>query len=751
MKMKKWSKSLLAGMAAASLFSANAYAETVNGNSQIGTPREIQAVYVKDAAVASSQANVSGSSPGTVFRFVNEQVTLTGVDRTQHFFYNVPKAQIGDNSYLQLDISYSDLLVPAKSTLTVLIDDKPVKSLFLTGESGSQRMIKIPLGKDELQAGFHKISLAKHSVVSDDLCSDQDNPANWLKIAPTSFVFLDTKTTWTSSDMLKEFPYPFIEPGMPEEVYGAVVVPDTASAELLSAVLQLTASLSAMTSTGRTLPIMTESEWNKGSAFPHILAVGSIGDWRGPVKKLVEENRLKAEKGSMSLDYFTVSRGLPNESKRLLLVSGDTDQVIQEKIRILAEPVFVRQLSGNHLVVKETPSQPAPKADADSLTLASFGYDHLLLDEVNQQSDRLYAKVPSFWKVTGESWLDLKVKISPLLQNEAREEKPGKPDARPNGLTVKVNGIPTTIALSDLLKDPAEGDTYSVKIPLTQALQEQKGSVLELSFTANIAETGGACYREQNSGKWIFVDKGSAFHIPHELIKENSFFYWPSPFATDKGLENTAVLVPKEVNSTLLTQLSALANALTSDANPQTGLTVFREPLDPERAGELKNYNIIVIGPVSQFPELQAHADNLIVRTENGQLLLGKFGVIDETADYAAWIQPSVWNEEKSLAVFQAVGEQGKEKGSFLHPDMLSYLENERRTAQILVMSKSKEIVSIPLEQVPRSPQTAEAGLDQKTSYPVWLIALVPILFAALLAIFIRMWRKQKQDRQGDK
>ncbi|WP_019121367.1 hypothetical protein [Brevibacillus massiliensis] len=65
--------------------------------------------------------------------------------------------------------------------------------------------------------------------------------------------------------------------------------------------------------------------------------------------------------------------------------------------------------------------------------------------------------------------------------------------------------------------------------------------------------------------------------------------------------------------------------------------------------------------------------------------------------------------------------------------------------------SKSKEIVSIPLEQVPRLPQTAEAGVDQKTSYPVWLIALVPILFAALLAIFIRMWRKQKQDRQGDK
>src|SRR5690606_39018387 len=97
--------------------------------------REITVTHLKDKPVAVSSANVSGSSPGYVHRFLNEPLILDGVDRAHDLYYYVPKAQLGDQNYLELDLSHSELLLPTQSTLTVLVDNQPLQSIFLTEET----------------------------------------------------------------------------------------------------------------------------------------------------------------------------------------------------------------------------------------------------------------------------------------------------------------------------------------------------------------------------------------------------------------------------------------------------------------------------------------------------------------------------------------------------------------------------------------------------------------------------------------
>ncbi|KPV57251.1 hypothetical protein QJ48_23255 [Paenibacillus sp. A3] len=739
------------------LVASGSYSSVVKAEGAEGG-RQVKATAWKEGTAVTTDSNVSALSPGYVHRFANEPIMLTGVDRSYDVYYNVPKAELGGNHYLELDLSYSDLLLPSQSTLTVLVDNKPLQSVFLTKEEAKQRKVTLALGADEAKPGFHKLTFAKHGVVSDDFCEDPDNPANWLQIARSSFVYIDSKATWTTADPLKEFPHPFVEPGTTDEVYGVIVVPDAPSSELLSSALELAARLSSLTAAKKPVPMMTESEWAKADGKPaHVIAMGSVGAWTGPVKKIVEENGVRTESEELALDYMSLEEAGENGTKQMLLLSAAKDEAIAEKLRVLTNPKLAEQLTGSHLVIKQTPVVADEGDEPKKLTLASFGSEHLLLNETKPESGKLNVTVPSYWKLTGESSLDLKLKISPLLiadigeKTERKTEKKTKEAGADRygkyGLTVTVNGIPHTVSLQELTKTKHQGDTYRVSIPLTSALQDKDSSgALDIVFTANIGRTEGPCTGDTNNGRWIFIDKASTFHVPHEMSKDSSFQHWPAPFVSDQGAERTAILVPQQVNGTFLSQLSRLAGDLASDTSRR--IAVFREPLDDQALKQLKDYHVLVPGDLGQFPSLQKLRDKLLLPTDNDRLQLGKYNAINETTDYAAWIQPSVWNENRVMAVFQKVNVAGGEQGSFVHPNLLQYLKNAKKPGQVVIMNKAKAVFAVA---APSDSQTAQEGnasnpAGKAPGIPVWLMVLIPVLLIGLLIVFIRVRRKEKRD-----
>ncbi|WP_167670288.1 cellulose biosynthesis cyclic di-GMP-binding regulatory protein BcsB [Paenibacillus tianmuensis] len=737
------------------IVASGSYSSAVNA---ADSGRQVKATAWKEGTAVSTDSNVSALSPGYVHRFANEPIMLTGVDRSYDVYYNVPKAELGGNHYLELDLSYSDLLLPSQSTLTVLVDNKPLKSVSLTKEEAKQRKVTIALGPDEAKPGFHKLTFAKHGVVSDDFCEDPDNPANWLQIARSSFVYIDSKATWTTADPLKEFPHPFIEPGTTDEVYGTIVVPDAPSPELLSSALELAARLSSLTAAKKPVPMMTESEWAKADGkSAHVIAMGSVGAWTGPVKKIVEENGVRAENEELALDYMSLEEAGKTGSKQMLLLSAAKDEAITEKLRVLTSPKLAEQLTGSHLVIRQTPAVADDGDEPKKLTLASFGSEHLLLNETKPESGKLNVGVPSYWKLTGESSLELKLKVSPLLMAEIGERTERKSTKKTKetgadrygkyGLTVTVNGIPKTVSLQELTKTKHQGDTYTASIPLTNALQDKDGSgVLDITFTANIGHTEGPCIRDTNNGRWIFVDKASTFNVPHEMSKDSSFQHWPAPFVSGQGTDRTAILVPQQVNGTFLSQLSRLVGDLTSDTSRR--IAVFREPLDDQALKQLKDYHVIVPGDLGQFPSLQKLRDKLLLPTDNDRLQLGKYNAINETTDYAAWIQRSVWNENRVMAVFQKVNVGGGEQGSFVHPNLLQYLKNAKKPGQVVIMNKAKAVFTAASPSDSKTSQDGEVSnpTEKAPGIPVWLMVLIPVLLVGLLIVFIRMRRKEKRD-----
>lgn len=757
-KQWKWIKAVvIASLVIAIIKPAGAaYAEA----GQAPVPREISAVYLQDAAPSTTASNVSGTSPGYIYRFLSEAVTLQGVEQAQDFYYQVPKAELGDNNYIELEWRQSDLLLASQSTLTVMVDDKPLTSVRLDGE---ENHVRIPLGPEEMSPGYHKLTLSKYSVIADNYCVDQYNPANWLKITPTSHVFMDTRSNWTASDLLKDFPHPFIEQGMQEEVYGVIVVPDHPSAEIIASSLQVSSYLSSLTATRKAMPIKTESEWLSSAEFTHALAMGGTGQWNGPVKNILDNHPLELQGEELSLDNFSVTDNQTGLTKQMLLVSAETDRAIADKIRVLTDSKLAKQLTGNHLIIRETPQPQTDAGPTKPLTLSSYGYGHVLLDTVHPSTDRWTLRIPSYWKLTGEASLELKLKTSPLLTHELEEYKRNKKTRKASAnqqekeegsialgtsrtaLTVTINEIPTSVPLQG---GEGQDGSYTVSIPLTRYIEDPDfNGVLELTFAANIVEPEEVCYPDRNGGRWIFIDKESVVQLPHEIIGNDSFQYWPAPFVNDRGLDQTAFILPQEVNGSTLKQLSLLMNEMVGDTGNLNRPVVFSEPLSADAVQSLKDFNIVLLGDIGLYPSLQQEKDKLKLQSENGRLSLAKYNVIGETAEYAAWIQPSVWNKDKRMAVFQpANGQEG-----FTHPQLLQFLKNEQENHSLVIMSRSQEVWSVSLDpqqsqgsQGEESPSPSKgAGLSK---FSAWLLVLLPVLFLVLLFVFIRLWKKQKKN-----
>jgi hypothetical protein len=220
-------------------------------------------------------------------------------------------------------------------------------------------------------------------------------------------------------------------------------------------------------------------------------------------------------------------------------------------------------------------------------------------------------------------------------------------------------------------------------------------------------------------------------------------------------MNQTAFLVPQQMNGKFLTQLSMVANEMVSLTSNENEVAVLQEPLDDQAKEMLHNHNVIVLGDPGQYPSLQAVKDQLLISENGGQGSFANYSVIAEMAEYAAWVQPSVWNKDYALAVFQSTNEAKQASGENVHPQLLSFLKNEHIQSQIAVMSKSQEVFypdAKAEEQAVAASGTVKGAVDQEepiASIPVWIWILIFVQFFVVLYVVVKLWRKQVKSNRG--
>ncbi|MEQ6389998.1 cellulose biosynthesis cyclic di-GMP-binding regulatory protein BcsB [Bacillaceae bacterium S4-13-58] len=678
---------------------------------------------------------------GQAIPFLNQQmVTLNGVDETRDFYYEVPISDVADDNYIELVISHSDLLDPKKSTLTIMIDDVPIKSILLTKENQDQSKIKIPLSKENLSSGFHKITLNSHGYISGDYCYDEENPANWVKIHPTSYAFIDTQETIVRDDLLGDFPYPFIQTGTPQVIYGTIVIPDHPSSEIINSALNLSSYLSSLTLTNSGFPIVTESEWMEDDELKHTIAIGSMESWKGNVKQIVNTKKIKVEKNHLLLENLYLSD--EETTKQMLLVTASNNHLIESNIHVLFDSELDVQLTGNSLTLDQVPSTSKEKNNFE--TLEAIGFENQLLTLEKKETNSYYLTIPSYWKINEDSYLDLMIKASPsfLNQSELTQEMDEQ-----DLLTILVNNTPYGVSLNQVIETKDDAGFYHYKLPLTEKLLENSTS-LEIKFTSSLDDRYGCSDDENNL--WVFIDNQSKFHFNYEIADSDNFLYWPAAYINNSNPTSLAILIPgKKVTSDILSQLSILYSRMPSQARMKLNATIIQGTPSKEEENALRQLDVIVLGNLTDYEFLNEKRKESSIKWNQEGINLSSYSFINETTDYVTWMEPSLWNKEKVMTVFARMENQD----TYIHQDLLTYLLEQKDNVDIVVRNKAGEYFSSNLNGEVKqessnvnSQEQIESQNDPQESISgvIWLY-FIGILLGGIL-LFLFFLKKKKID-----
>ncbi|UCZ53579.1 cellulose biosynthesis cyclic di-GMP-binding regulatory protein BcsB [Bacillus shivajii] len=652
---------------------------------------------------------------GQITSFVADDVKMVGPSQVD-MYYEAPLLKKGDDHYIYLTFSHSPLLLPETSTLTVEVNNQPVHSMFLTSETANHSSLKIKLDESMVTEGFHKVTLLFQGYITDDLCQRAVDPSNWLVVHSNSFVHLDVGDFVQQTDLLKHYPYPFIQPGYTEPLQFYLVVPDHPSEPIISAATQLAHFLRSQVHTSDYAVIITESETSAIDDLKNIIAVGRYDDWNGIIKETLTTRNLDIGRNYVTIDTFI----LDEINKQFLFFGGDENDLIEKKIPLLTEQHVIKQLAGSSLSVAQLPETIDDNEDM-TFDLKSKGMEDLHLNSRFNTSPVIRFDLPLYGEIEEHPTLHVNMRISPLLHELVDE---GVDEHL--GINIYINEKPYTIPLRRAVALVNERNELTYEVPID--IEDINASkYIEVIFSTNLVSQEVDCIQRDDSTRWIEIENSSFFDFSLVESSEINFSNWPAPFVNAHGLQDTTFILPDKLNGQMLSQLAQLTSSMVPHKENIRNLNIVYERNVEDVTSHFINDHII-----SLHEKLWDTNENTL---SSSPFLL-------ETLQYIALIEPSLWNEEKAMATFQPFITPRKDQ-PFFDPEMLVTLqENDKRTTTI-GMSQSGNVI---LDEKQLSVVTPTVPTTEEPALPWWISLLFIIIFLFSIFLFVLLLKKKRTN-----
>ena len=173
----------------------------------------------------------------------------TGARANQEFFFPGPgDFTLGERSVLTVEFSHSNLLVPDRSTVTVVLNDRPLRAIYLDQANVNGLKYVIPIPKDLIRKDFNKLRL-EYSMTLGLECEDPGNPSLFSVLYATTQMQLDfaenPPVPVLESPNLSTYPYPFFRNGYPLVAPVDIVIPDNPTAIEVGAAYRIATDLAS--------------------------------------------------------------------------------------------------------------------------------------------------------------------------------------------------------------------------------------------------------------------------------------------------------------------------------------------------------------------------------------------------------------------------------------------------------------------------------------------------------------------------
>ena len=501
-----------------------------------------------------------------------DDVTINGVIGSTERFFNV--SQNWDVKDLKLNLVYtkSELLDINYSTITVFINGEPVSSKRLDGDRRYQDKWQVNIPKELVKPGYNSISIKAYKTISDKICRDDSNTANWLVIHKQSDIELNYSLK-SNSNEIKDYNSIFTNIGNEEYVDTTFVLPDKYNSNELSSIMNLSLNMGQkLKADNFKLDVKLKSnlkEYNN-----NIIYVGGINDTSTDFLNLLSNDEKNQAKNKAVIKQVISPF---NKDKRMILIISDNSKALKNATKLICNNELLNELNSSSFIIDETKDVSDIKKDTkNKLTLNDLGYNDFLLKGPFSQETNFDVSIPKNKISTAGSILNLKFRYAKNLDFER------------SLVTVYVNDKP--ISSKKLSLEKADNDNLEVNLP-----KDVLGkNYYKIKVVFNLELKDLMCVTRDTDNPWAYILDSSFIKFDFKDNDSLNFKSYPYPFIDNQQANDINVVVSKNLNSSDLSNIANIIGNMGRDAVYNTGnLNVLT---DSEFLNTNKKGNLIVIG-----------------------------------------------------------------------------------------------------------------------------------------------------------
>lgn len=543
------------------------------------------------------------------------------------------------DNYLALVTSHLPEIPDKPASLIIKMNGYLVSSFLLTKENAMSDTVRVELDEGILRVGRNSIAV---SLDTGDTCEDPAGNLDVL-IHDTSVLNFGYEQNPYPAD-LALYPFPFTEQSL-LKIPVTIVLPAQPTSNELSTAAIIAAGLGQMS--GGTIDLTTVSVNNLTPDIQennHLIVIGQpdtnelLNDLDLPIP--IDNTTLKPGQGILQ---EVVS---PWNEFRLILVVSSLDGEGQLKAALaLNRQAHFLGMRGPVAIVVELGSPSASVTSDTSLTLASLGYDDVIIYGTLPQEQRFEFFLPLGWRLNAHPSFMLKFTHANIISPESV-------------INVELNGEPIG---STLLNDSnaAEGQ---LAIALPEHLLKSGRNRLQVATEMELLDVD-ECTALEDERAWAVISSMSEFLLTYDIVNPPpDLAFFPHPF----NVGQTVFVVPDQPSSDIIDELIQLAVRVGAASKAKEDILMQVSYASKVDQNVQQNYHLILVGRPTEN-SLLANINAYLPQPFEANSNLLKPLAVDNVAFSSdperdaglLQIIVSPWNEEKTLLAVTGTTDEG--------------------------------------------------------------------------------------------
>ncbi|TFE31689.1 cellulose biosynthesis cyclic di-GMP-binding regulatory protein BcsB [Cohnella luojiensis] len=692
------------------------------------TPPEVARLGESEATSSVEEVLPRGVQSENLFVY-SDDLVVQGVTNRQDFYFEMTASRVlYKGSFLELIFSHSPTFLPKKSTLTILLDDEPLGSVFLNESNLKRTSWKGDLSDKELKPGFHKLSVISHMEASENLCDDQNNPANWLILHKESLVHLRLMQAYDQADMAY-YPSPFLERGGLAPLQTLLVVPDAANETQLKALGEMAGFFSSEAPANLlSFQAYKESDLNGELLKKNMIWIGNKDQWGAYGRQLTSQG---AANGKVKISVS------PWNSESTVLSINGSNQEIASAVNQLVTPSLYGQLSGQSydIVGMASLAETVNSAnDGSNLSLEDLGFGDLVVESPIVGTTRITYSLPTEADTNKPGHFKMHYKHAKTL-NFAQSL-----------VTVKVNGLPVK---SRYLNEESS-DFGALDIEISSDLMANRNLIIDVAFQFSSAQ--GACTGNTQIGNWAVISKQSLLSFQSRPNGSMLLEEIPYPFVIRQQWNNTMFVLPSTPTSAELSLFATFCGLIGKNVKTDSGSDPFFVRFDdPGLPAAAAQKNVVFIGIADKIPKTLLEKSGFPVKLKDGRFIPanGQVNLLPEARDgFLMTMVSSPYGENGQVLVVTGIDEQSLKRANEQIANPVLRAQITGKTAYIDSLDRVNTVQGAPAIMVKSTMLDKASELLDITNNTVFMRFVFIGLFVLVLGVIgILLWFTRRRSR----